>query len=196
MPRVVDHDERRQQIARAAIELIARDGTPGLTMRALARELGGSLTLVTHYYASRSDLMRDLAAQLTAAWRDELAELEIGVSDPVERLRVLLDWLLPLTDEGRQEEWSRFAMLMERSDPECRAVLIDFDRGMRDILRQHLRGIVPKDRLTSAVNLLRAVTNGVVLDAMVAPESWTATRQRAVVEHALRLVLDDATRQS
>ena len=40
VPRVVDHDERRRQIAEALLAVAARDGHEAVSSRAVAKELG------------------------------------------------------------------------------------------------------------------------------------------------------------
>ncbi|MDD2669165.1 TetR/AcrR family transcriptional regulator, partial [Zoogloea sp.] len=57
MPAVVDHEKRRQQIAGIAADLISRVGLDALTMREIAAAAGYSTTIVTHYFASKRDLL-------------------------------------------------------------------------------------------------------------------------------------------
>jgi len=52
----VDHEDRRREIVRAAIEVVKKHGYQGLTLRSLAAQMGGSSTLVTHYFRSRRNL--------------------------------------------------------------------------------------------------------------------------------------------
>lgn len=189
MPRPVDHDERRRDIARAALRLLSRKGPEGLSMRAIARELGGSLTVVTHYYPSRHELLLDLPRQLALDWGDELSALGAKAATAHERLRGLLTWLLPLDEEGRQEELARFSLLVASSDSDSRAILAGFDDYVRDLLRQHLQGLVPDEEIDLSVELFRAFTNGIVINAVMDPESWTADRQIALLDQAMALIL-------
>jgi hypothetical protein len=50
------------------------------------------------------------------------------------------------------------------------------------------RGLVPDNRVTSTVDLLRAVTNGVTLSAVEHPEKWPPTRQFEVLDNTLELL--------
>ena len=56
LPARAEGGERRE-VARAAIQLLARRGPRGLTLRALAEEMGGSITLVTHFFPNRRALL-------------------------------------------------------------------------------------------------------------------------------------------
>lgn len=190
MPRIVDHDGRRREIAQLAMRLIAERGMSGLSMRALAEEMGGSLTLVTHYYPTRAVLLQDVVARVMEQWRDDLDGRLEAAGDARARLNVLLAWLLPLTEEGRELEWVRFALLVDRQDPEAHDLLLAVDHGMRDLLRKHLRELVDETVLEDGVDMLRAVTTGVALDAILDPDAWPASRQRRVVDAALTALLD------
>ncbi|MGC0421751.1 TetR/AcrR family transcriptional regulator [Embleya sp. AB8] len=59
MPKIVDHEERRQRLAEAVWTLTLRDGLEGVTLRKVAAEAGVSMGQVQHYYATREDLVRD-----------------------------------------------------------------------------------------------------------------------------------------
>lgn len=184
MPRQVDHDGRRQRIVQATVEVLAAKGLNGLTIRAVAEQLGGSVTLVTHYYSSREELIGDLAVQLAAGWGDDVAKLEQGLTDPRERLHALLRWALP---QGRDElliERARIELLAARDDfPEAGRVFAGWDDRMRGLFRDHLRELVAPKRVEATVDLLRAVITGITLEAY--QHGWSAQRQRRVLGDAL-----------
>jgi AcrR family transcriptional regulator len=192
--RVIDPADRRREIAQAALKLLARNGVRGLTMRALAAELQGSLTLVTHYYRSRSEILTDLATQLSAAWRDELEELERPANDPWTRLRTLLEWLLPMTPEGREEERARFALVIGRDDHECARVLAEFDSDMRSLIAAHVSELVPPDVVEKVTALLRATTSGVVFEDYLDEGAWPEHRQLELVDDLIEWVSAQAVR--
>lgn len=189
MPRPVDHDERRRQIARAALKLLSSKGPEGLSMRAVARELGGSLTVVTHYYSTRRELLLDLPQQLAQDWSEDLSELEAQAATPRARLRTLLAWLLPLDRDGLQEEMARFSLLVASTDADSSEALAGFDDYVRELLRQHVTGLVPDDAVESSVELFRAFTNGIVVNAVMDPVGWAASRQEALLDLAIGLIL-------
>ena len=57
MPKIIDHDERRQQIAQAVLSVVARDGVSGVTMREVALEAGWSTGVLNHYYENKRALL-------------------------------------------------------------------------------------------------------------------------------------------
>ncbi|MGW0481981.1 TetR/AcrR family transcriptional regulator [Nonomuraea sp. NPDC003214] len=62
MPKQVDHDARREEIARAALRLCVREGLASVTVGRVAAEAGISKGLVQHYFATKEALVRLAAA--------------------------------------------------------------------------------------------------------------------------------------
>jgi AcrR family transcriptional regulator len=185
MPRHVDQDDRRAEILRATLEILAERGPQGLTFRAVAGRMGGSSTLVTHYFASRQALLDNLAAEV-ANWPTEVAELEVGVDDPSERLRLFLHWLVPSDEEGMIKERGRMNMIGEWDTRVRTHHLFDtWDQHVRDHLRRHVESLVPRRSVEATVDLLRSITNGITLSAVEHPADWPQKRQFAVIDDAL-----------
>ncbi|MER3394159.1 MAG: TetR family transcriptional regulator, partial [Microcella pacifica] len=63
-------DERRDEIVRATLRLVATKGFAGVTLRDVAAEVGVVHGLIRHYFASRDDLV---AAAFDDAVTRELA---------------------------------------------------------------------------------------------------------------------------
>ena len=70
MPKRVDHEERRQQIADALLRTAATRGLHATGMREVAAEAGVSLRLVQYYFGTKEELllaaMQHLAARFSA----------------------------------------------------------------------------------------------------------------------------------
>ncbi|MFC1407050.1 MULTISPECIES: TetR/AcrR family transcriptional regulator [Streptacidiphilus] len=71
MPRTKgDHESRRRDVSEAVWHVMAARGFTGLTLRAVAAELGASTGLLTHYFPNKNALVEyalDLLEQRTAA---------------------------------------------------------------------------------------------------------------------------------
>jgi AcrR family transcriptional regulator len=63
VPKIVDHEEQREKFAAAAMNLIARQGLEGVTMRAVAREAGLSYGSLFHYFDSKDELLMHTVRQ-------------------------------------------------------------------------------------------------------------------------------------
>jgi AcrR family transcriptional regulator len=188
MPRFVDHDVRRREIIDATLEILAEQGLHGLSFRTVAARLGGSSTIVTHYFPSKQALL-DALAETVSGWPEEIAELEAQAGDAKTRLRLLLQWLVPGDERALMEERGRIN-LVGAGDTSVRTqhLLDTWDANVRDLLRAHLGELLPNARIDPTVDLLRALTNGLTLSAVEHPDDWPPQRQRAVLDDALRLL--------
>lgn len=68
MPRLVDHDEQRDQLAEACLRLFARKGFAAVTMRELATANGVSTGKFYHYFPNKQAILMHLFS--TSADRD------------------------------------------------------------------------------------------------------------------------------
>ena len=147
--------------------------------------MGGSSTLVTHYFASRQALL-DALAEVVAEWPANLAELEEGVEDPRERLRLFMRWLVPSDEQSLVAERGRVNLNGEHDARVRTQHLFDtWDRHVREHLRRHLKALVPARQIEATVDLLRSITNGITLSAVEHPAEWRKERQFAVIDDAL-----------
>jgi len=98
MPREVDTEQRLADIADATVRVARTAGAQAVTIRSVARELGGSTTLVTNYLPSRSALIMNALDQARDRWRDERDEA-IAAAAPADRLTALIEWALSSTSD-------------------------------------------------------------------------------------------------
>ena len=98
MPKIVDHELRRQELLAATWRVIARTGIIGVTTREIAREAGVSTGVLAHYFADKEDL---LAAALRLSHQQVYARIRertqglMGLS----AIRALMLEALPLDDQ-------------------------------------------------------------------------------------------------
>ena len=57
MPKVVDHANRREEVAAAVLTVIGRVGLEGATLREIAREAGCTTGALSHYFRDKDDLI-------------------------------------------------------------------------------------------------------------------------------------------
>lgn len=185
----MDHDQRRHDIIAATTSVLAREGLRGLSLNAVAKQLGGTVSLVTHYYGSKSELINDLASRMIKDYELDLEEIEEGIDDPNVRLHTFLKWALPLTEEGLIEERSRIRLIADGDEiPEIKQIFTAFDSRMRGFIREHLQPLVHASFLESHVEMLRMVTTGICLATVENQNEWPAERQLLVLNQTLDLM--------
>ena len=110
MPKVVDHGERRRELAGAVWRVILRDGLGGVSVRAVAAEAGWSTGALRHYLGTKEELLAAAARLLEERVVGRL-ENRPGGLPPREAVRAALCEVLPLDEERRVEGalWFAFA---------------------------------------------------------------------------------------
>lgn len=185
MPRIVDTEARREQIVTSAIKLLGEGGFVKLTLSNLAKELGGSMRLVTHYFRDRQELIGALLDEGLKDNDDLHADLE-GIEDADARLRLVLEWFLPLDQRSLALEKARVALVVHK---DVEPVIGDFfstvDSAMRRTLRSALSPLADPAEVDLLVDVLRAWTSGVALASVEHPEIWTPEKQLQVLDEFL-----------
>ncbi len=107
MPKRVDHEERRRQIADALLRTAATRGLHATGMREVAAEAGVSLRLVQYYFGTKEELllfaMQQLAAQFAerAMARIRNTRKAATPASPPDIIGAILTQSLPADDERR-----------------------------------------------------------------------------------------------
>jgi TetR/AcrR family transcriptional repressor of bet genes len=182
MPRVVDHEERREAIAEATWRVISRAGPEGANMREIAREAGYTTGVVTHYFRDKRELMAFAFGLMV----DRSMARVVGSSGPAEALAQLLP-----VDEQRRLEATVWLALVGASlaDPELGRELRQRYRQAREAtvpaFQTALKDAVPGENLDDFADELLAVVDGITVDALADPERYPPGRQLALLHRAL-----------
>ena len=64
MPKIVDHEQRRRELAAAAVRVMARGGVESASTRAVADEAGWSTGVLKHYFDGKDDMLRHVLREL------------------------------------------------------------------------------------------------------------------------------------
>ena len=188
MPRLIDTDARRLEVAQAAWRLVQREGLDAISVRTVAREAGLSAGSLRHVFATQAELLTFTMAALAERLTDRLAALPPAAT-PLEAAAAMLAELLPLDDERRREAevWLAF-IVRARVDPELRALGEQVDATVRELVRQALAPLELAD-VELAVEEVFALVDGLALHAVLQPaRSSPATMRQVLDAHLERLV--------
>lgn len=100
MPKIIDHDERRREVANAVLRVVERSGLSSVTLREVAAESGWSTGVLNHYFEDKRHLMHEALMEISRQAGHNLIEASASKRSPVAKLRALLEEMLPL-DERR-----------------------------------------------------------------------------------------------
>lgn len=195
MPRYVDAEQRRNDILDAASLALSEEGYGRMTLRSLAKRMGGSSTLVTHYYPTKAVLVTALVERVLAETEATKEQL-LAIGDRSERVRTVLRDFLPTDPRSLQDEKVRMALLPYKDTDEAIGQLFArMDPSMRDILRVGLQDSIAPEDLEDVVDVVRAWTSGVALSAVEHPEIWSPERQIAACERFIEMLPLNADRR-
>jgi AcrR family transcriptional regulator len=191
MPKIVNWDERRDEILAATWRVIARDGIAKATIRAIAREAHCSAGILAHYFDDKADILGSalmLSHRRVAARMAALAAGRTGL----EALRIVMLEALPLDDERDLEArieisfWGRAL-----GTPELRTMQnAEFDRFARR-LRAHLAEARELGELRDGLDIdlaahqLLVLIDGLSAQRVLYAGRVTAVRQRQMLDALL-----------
>jgi AcrR family transcriptional regulator len=186
MPARGDHDARREDVSEAVWRVLARRGFGGLTLRAVATEMGASTGLLTHYFPNKRALVRHA---LEVAGRRSVGRPRRTAAGPgLPALRAALLDVLPLTPEATamNRVWVSFwdAAL---GDPDLGAAQTERYERWRARLRVPVEvaqraGDLPADGTDDLVAAAAAFAHGLVVQALFDPDRFPPARQIALLD--------------
>jgi len=191
VPKIVDVDERRRQIANALWQVADRDGLAAASVRAVADQAGISAGALRHYFPNQDDLLHFAMNTIDQHVRTRVAELEPD-PDPVENaLRLLM--LTEPGDPAKDPEgtlgvriWFAFsALAMTR--PTLSKTLREAHLAVRGACEAAVHRIAPDHRdPEGAVDTLHALVDGLALHGAHSPDLMPTSRIEELLRTQLR----------
>lgn len=173
MPKIVDHVERRRELAEAVWRVILRDGLEGVSVRAVAVEAGWSTGALRHYLGTKEELLSSAARLLEERVIGRLENRPGGLT-PRAAVRAVLCEVLPLDEERRTEcaLWFAFAgrSLVEPRIADEYAVVFDGMRELCNHITQDLAGmglLAPGLNPRTEAARLHAVVDGLCVHGLL-----------------------------
>lgn len=189
MPKIVDHEERRKQIAEATWRVISNQGMKGATVRNIAQEAGLSLGALRHYFSTQEELLAfamKLVKDQATERIDETAKMDLPPKEKI--LKILLE-IVPIDEDKMLEMdvWFAFTFHSRNSEEEFDVQYDGIYMGiskMVDYLAQNqlLRSDVNQQIETER---LYALIDGIALHALLEPQRVTKERIIEVLTYHL-----------
>jgi TetR/AcrR family transcriptional regulator, transcriptional repressor of bet genes len=183
MPKIVDHDKRRDEIALVACRVVAEHGFDQATIVRIAREAGYTTGMVAHYYDTKQEIVI-AALRLILRRIEERLTRPVGEGEVAPDLLALLTEALPV-DEHRFIEcafWTAFWGQVS-ADKKLKRINAWVHREyMRLFERCLAQGWPAWAQWSPAVRdqLLRSVVtfiNGLTASAVASQSDWPAAKQ-------------------
>ncbi|NEA34412.1 TetR family transcriptional regulator C-terminal domain-containing protein [Streptomyces sp. SID13031] len=197
MPKIVDHDTRREEIAQALWRVVRRDGIRAASVRTVATEAGWSAGAVRYYFPDQAGLIA-FAMDLVSRRVGERIQAIEPTGSPTEIALRYLEEVIPL-DTERQAEFDIWLSFTAQAQAESgagalRDLLAPVNQGLRSLCEMLLHnlaqagGLRPNLRLDLETERLHALIDGLSLHAAVQPTVSTPERVREILRgHLLEL---------
>lgn len=185
MPRDINVEARLNDIAEATIRVARGSGSGAVTIRAVARELGGSTTLVTNYLSSRAALILNVLDRASTRWQHEFEERSSSL-DP----RARFEALVTLQSDSGDDEPVLRGLILEivanaEAEPILRESLLRESASYRAALFEAAREAGFEDP-ELATDLGYLLLRGAYFANAEDPGHWSVSRTRDVASAALR----------
>lgn len=176
MPKHVDHELRREELAAAVWRLVMREGIEAASVRRVAAEAGCSTGSLRHYFATHSDLLAFAMELVVDRVTQRLGALG-SAGDRRATAERALQQVLPI-DAERLVEMQVWLAFTTRAlvDPDLRELRDRAHAGLRDLSRSALE-LIGAAATEREAERLHALIDGLALHAVLAPEVTTPKRQ-------------------
>ena len=194
MPKKVDHQKRKIQIAETTWKVIVEEGIEHATVRKIAQASGLSVGAVRHYFATQSELLH-FSMELVSDRVIQRAKARKFSKDrdPLELVTEGVSEVLPIDEERKieMEVWLAFSAkvlvdktLRELSDK----VYGDMHEGFKNVVHALQLLDIAKDGLDLEleVNRLHAIVDGMAMHHLLNPEQFTRDKMIQTLKYHLQ----------
>jgi AcrR family transcriptional regulator len=190
MPKIVDHDQRRDEIALIACRVVAQHGFEHATIVRIARAAGCTTGMIAHYFETKQDI-------IVAALRLILRRIEerLTHADGAADLLTLLSEALPI-DETRYIECAVWMAFWGQVPADKRLKRINawlhreylrlFERCLARSFREWRQW--PAGTRDQVLRSVITFINGVTASTVASRREWPATRQISQLRLQLELL--------
>ncbi|KAF2426865.1 TetR/AcrR family transcriptional regulator [Bacillus subtilis] len=188
MPKQIDHEKRRKQIAEATWRVILERGMEGASARNIAKEAGLSLGALRHYFSTQDELLAFAMKLVQEKVTDRIKDIAVRDLLPKEKVLQILLEMVPTNEETirEMEVWFAFTAYARHKKDMFDASHDGIFSGMRnliayldesDLLKQNADKDIEAERLY-------ALVDGLALHAMLDPVRVNKDRiKRVIMQH-------------
>jgi AcrR family transcriptional regulator len=188
VPKRVDHDARRREIADAVLRLAATEGLESVSLRHVAAEAGISMGRVQHYFHSKADMLAFAYEHQSRRHEQRIVErLQAAGHPPTVRdiVRTVMVEIIP-TDEQSRASWLADIAFFIRamSEPRMAAVVAEGGPRLVEFFAEQLEqargigalapGVDPRQEAGILWALIDSQATGIALGART-PDEAVAT---------------------
>ena len=187
MPKLIDHDRRREEISEATWRVIHAEGISGVSIRTVAAEAGISTGSIRHVFPSKTELLVH-ATELVGRRAWIRIQRHLDEPEPCALVLSVVEELLPLDAERHLEMEVTVALIAEApGNARVREVLDESYEIVREVCRRliarlHGAGFTAPDLdIEAETTALHGLVDGLAIHLLINPDP-------AFKRQALRMV--------
>ncbi|MCD9022576.1 TetR/AcrR family transcriptional regulator [Cohnella silvisoli] len=195
MPKIVDHDKRKEKIAEATWRIIRRDGLDGVSVRGIADEMGISLGSLRHYFQSQDELLAYAMRLISRRAKTRIENLPF-TGEARHDIEMVIAELAPLDEERLAEAqvWLAFAG-KAISDSKIRALSREVHEELYAGFRSMIELLISQKLTIDGIDAehetrrLHGLVDGLVVHYTTFPETLNKDELMSTVSYHLNQIL-------
>ncbi|CEH28792.1 TetR family transcriptional regulator [Aneurinibacillus migulanus] len=192
MPKLIDHEKRRKQIAEATWRVILEQGMEGATVRKIAKEAGLSLGALRHYFSTQDELLVYAMQLVKEKATARITEIAMQDLPPKEKILNIMLQVVPVNDEtmAEMEVWFAFTAYFRHKQDTFDAQHDRIFVGMQKIIDYLDQFNLLQKNLDKEIEAekLYALIDGLALHTMLEPQRVNKDRIVRVLVHHLNSI--------
>jgi AcrR family transcriptional regulator len=191
MPKIVDHDSRRQAYVDAMWRVVSREGAGGISVRSVAAEAGVSPSNIVHYFPTRSEMLGEAVRRLVDNALVQSAAINHSNLD-LERATEMVMVAIPHTPARRRQSEVWLLLVAEQGTSSAAwHILHELQTDVLTSLRRGLDLFADAGLVSDARNLdleavrLHTLVDGLSLQSLISPSAMPPQMIRQVVHRHL-----------
>lgn len=191
MPKIVDHDEKRKQIAEAAWNIIRKEGVEKASIRRVAAEAGMSSGALRHYFSTQDEMLLFIMNYYLEEGKKRSQNKEWS-ENPVQAVEEVLLELVPIDEEKKIETsvWWILALRSLTSDT-IKDKKDEMTDGTYELANSMIEILALKGVLSDSMNVeleksrLTALIEGLSIHALLRPDVYSPEKVKEVIRYHL-----------
>lgn len=194
MPKIVDHDKRKELIADAMMNVIKEVGLEKTTVRKIAAEVGLSMGTVQYYFPAQQDLYIYAMELLNKRLEERMKHAVQEGMPVVEAVVTLLKQLIPHQDIDQMvegEAWLVFSLMALR-DPALEPLSHNMYSVLNELMRTILSALMEENYLDNSFDIekgaisMHAFVDGVTTHAILYPHQFNESKIELLIKDYLQ----------
>jgi len=192
MPKVVDPEKRRAEVAEAAWRVVDRVGIRAATLRDIAEEMGITKGSLAHYFQSKQQLVAFAFEHGVSRVFARMESMTRVASPGIDRLRIALELMTPAHFDLDAASAAALTFWAYATDDK---LLADVHLRNYATWRTRVRGFLEeaktRGQLRAATDValettaLIALVDGTLVGSVLEPDQYTKPRILEILDHAL-----------